>query len=204
MNETLSSRERILAVARSLFAQRGFRGTSVRAIIGEAGVNLGAVTYHFGGKSGLYEAVLDSLLDPLEARVRAAAETPGPPLDRIAGTIHAITAHVARNPDQAHIVLHELALRRPLPERARRWIAFLFGTLTGLIAEGQADGTIIEGSPGLLAASVVAQPFYFAIAGPHLADAAGFRASTSEGPPDAAGHLDRVVRRLLALPRRDS
>jgi AcrR family transcriptional regulator len=204
MNEPTSSRDRILAVARSLFSRYGYRGTSVRAIIGEAGVNLGAVTYHFGGKPGLYEAVLDALVGPLEGRVRAAVGEPGTPLDRIQRVIRILVEHVGQNPEQAHIILHELALQRPLPDRAQRWIAFLFATLTRLIGEGQADGTIIDGSPGLLAASVVAQPFYFAITGPHLAEAAGLPVAGSNGSPDAAAHVDRVVRRLLAVPRRES
>jgi AcrR family transcriptional regulator len=203
MNEAPSSRERILAAARSLFAQDGYRGTSVRAIIGQAHVNLGAVTYHFGGKARLYEAVLDSLVGPLEEKVRAAADLPGPSLDRIQRIVRVLAEHTTSNPEQAHIVLHELALQRPLPERARRWIVFLFTTLGRLIGEGQADGTIVAGPPALLTASVVAQPFYFAVAGPRLAEVAGFSVSTPGGTPDVAEHVDRVVRRLLATPRRE-
>jgi AcrR family transcriptional regulator len=202
MNERTPSREKILAVARSLFARYGYRGTSIRAIIGEAHVNLGAVTYHFGGKPGLYAAVVDSLVDPLEERIRAAVDAPGPGIDRVEQLVLILLDHLERNPDQAHIILHELALQRPLPERVRRWIVFLYTALTGLIRDGQADGTIAEGPPGLLAASVVAQPFYFAMTGPHLADVAGLPVSQG-GSPDIAVHLTSVVRRLLGAARRE-
>ncbi len=48
------TRERLLDAAERLFAARGFRATSVRAITSEAGCNVASVNYHFGGKTGLY------------------------------------------------------------------------------------------------------------------------------------------------------
>ena len=50
----------ILEAARELFAERGYDGASIRAITARAGVNLGAVTYHFGTKERLYLAVSPS------------------------------------------------------------------------------------------------------------------------------------------------
>ena len=49
--------ERLIEVAERLFAERGFGATSVRHITAEAGCNLAAVNYHFGGKDQLYEEV---------------------------------------------------------------------------------------------------------------------------------------------------
>jgi AcrR family transcriptional regulator len=63
MNE--STRERILEHARRLFAEKGFDATSVREITRAAGANLGAITYHFGSKESLYDAVLDQVFAPI-------------------------------------------------------------------------------------------------------------------------------------------
>lgn len=49
--------EHILQAAEQLFAERGFRGTSLRKITEAAGCNLAAVSYHFHGKEKLYIAV---------------------------------------------------------------------------------------------------------------------------------------------------
>ncbi|WP_147820783.1 TetR/AcrR family transcriptional regulator [Salidesulfovibrio onnuriiensis] len=46
-----------------LFALNGFNGVSMRTLAAEAGVNLATVGYHFGGKAGLYEAILQNLID---------------------------------------------------------------------------------------------------------------------------------------------
>lgn len=50
-------RERILDVAERLFASQSFAAVSVRQLTAEAGVNLAAINYYFGSKSGLLKAV---------------------------------------------------------------------------------------------------------------------------------------------------
>lgn len=52
------TRERILKAAERLFAERGYDGTSIRAIVAKARVNQAAINYHFEGKDGLYREVL--------------------------------------------------------------------------------------------------------------------------------------------------
>jgi TetR/AcrR family transcriptional regulator, regulator of cefoperazone and chloramphenicol sensitivity len=51
------TRERLLDAGERLFAERGFRATSVREITLEAECNLAAVNYYFGGKANLYQEV---------------------------------------------------------------------------------------------------------------------------------------------------
>jgi len=53
--------EAIMGVATRLFAERGYEGTSVRAICEGADTNVNAISYHFGGKLALYTAVLDRM-----------------------------------------------------------------------------------------------------------------------------------------------
>ena len=46
--------ERLLDAAERLFAEHGYDGVGMRALAEEAGVNLGATTYHYGSKERLY------------------------------------------------------------------------------------------------------------------------------------------------------
>lgn len=48
---------RIFASAEKLFVEHGFESTSLRAITNDAGVNLAAINYHFGGKNALIKTV---------------------------------------------------------------------------------------------------------------------------------------------------
>lgn len=58
------TRSTILAAARTLFAERGFSGASIRAIAGEAGVDPALVHHYFGTKADLYTAALEIPIDP--------------------------------------------------------------------------------------------------------------------------------------------
>ena len=78
------TRERLIGAAERLFAARGYRATSVRAITAAADCNLASVTYHFGGKLPLYRETLERRLRLLrEQRVRSVRSVPagtdGPP-----------------------------------------------------------------------------------------------------------------------------
>jgi AcrR family transcriptional regulator len=57
----------VLNAAERLFAARGFKATSLRAITAEAEANLGAVNYHFASKNALILAVLGRRMRPLNA-----------------------------------------------------------------------------------------------------------------------------------------
>jgi AcrR family transcriptional regulator len=52
------TRDRIMKAAERLFAEKGYDGTSIRAIVAKARVNQAAINYHFDGKDGLYREVL--------------------------------------------------------------------------------------------------------------------------------------------------
>src|SRR5262245_22119297 len=52
------TRNSIMKAAVALFAERGYNGTSIRAIVSKARVNQAAINYHFKGKEGLYFEVL--------------------------------------------------------------------------------------------------------------------------------------------------
>lgn len=52
------TRARILDAAGRLIARNGFAKTTSKAIAAEAGADLASINYHFGGREGLYQAVM--------------------------------------------------------------------------------------------------------------------------------------------------
>lgn len=162
---------RLIQAGRELFPKFGYAGCSVRALTRNAGVNLGAVTYHFGSKLRLYEAVLASFAEPLRARVAEAAAGHGAPLERIERVVRALFQYLLEEPDMPRILLHQLVSERPIPDVAKRALQANHGTVTELIREGQRDGTIRTGDPRLMAISVASQPLIAAIMRPALQEA---------------------------------
>jgi AcrR family transcriptional regulator len=207
MNQDLSpptgTRDRILATARTLFAARGYEATSIRDITRTAQVNLGAVTYHFGSKQALYEAVIASFVDPLRARFDAAVAADGSTLDRIERVVQAFFEHFRGQPEQPALMLHELAREGPLPRPIQEWIQYVLATLTRLVAEGQAEGAIVEGSPLLLTVTIIAQPFFFALTRHPMERIPGLQTMPA-ADPDAVRVACAVLRRGLCAPGRNS
>lgn len=62
------ARERLLDAAAQLFSEQGFAETSTREICTAAGLNPGAIHYHFGDKDALYRAVLSRPIDEMHAQ----------------------------------------------------------------------------------------------------------------------------------------
>lgn len=62
------TRERILAAAEKLFAERGIDGVSVREILASAKVNVALAHRYFGGRDGLIDEVLRRAVGPLNER----------------------------------------------------------------------------------------------------------------------------------------
>ena len=69
------NRAKVLAAARTEFAERGFRDAKIDSIAERAGLTRGAVYSNFPGKRALYFAIL---ADPSRARPAAAAPGAGP------------------------------------------------------------------------------------------------------------------------------
>jgi AcrR family transcriptional regulator len=60
------TRARLLDAATKLFAERGFSKVPVRDICAAAGANVAAINYHFGGKNGIYESIVQTAIERMQ------------------------------------------------------------------------------------------------------------------------------------------
>jgi len=193
------TRERLLDAASELFGREGYHAVSVRDIVREADANLGAVTYHFGSKEALYHAAIQRFAQPMVEHFAAAAAGPGSGLDRLEGIVRFATSRNLTGPNP---VLRELATDRPLPPPMVQMMQRNFAVVVGLIREGQRDGSVRRGDPALLGLTLMANAFFFRIAGRILSDVAGIDRAN---PRTHARLVDLVagnVRRALGPDRR--
>jgi hypothetical protein len=104
-------------------------------------------------------------------------------------------------PDVPFLLIQELAAGRTPPPPVRRALARVSGTLAELVAEGQADGSIRDGHPTLLALSIVAQPIHMSIVSKALSDVAGIDQSDAATREHVYTHTAEFVRAGLRAER---
>lgn len=91
------TRARLLAAGTRLFADHGFHNVSVRDLCAEAGANVAAVNYHFGGKLGLYREVVGTAIAAIRAvsDVMMRGDDDAPPEDRLRHYVRAFLLTIA-------------------------------------------------------------------------------------------------------------
>jgi len=193
----LDARARLLAAARTAFAQHGFDGASVRDITAAAGVNLGAITYHFGSKEALYHEVLRVLVGPVVEIMRGTMRADAAPLDRVDAAIRGFFAHIRTHPEMPAIMVREMASGRAIAEPILAMMGEALPTVAAAIAQGQRDGSIRAGAPLLLTLSCFAQPVYLNLARPALAAVAKLDLADEAAYERVVDHAVLSVRRLL-------
>src|SRR5438093_802248 len=67
--QSLRTRQRLIASATELFSRKGYRDASVKAIAEAAGISRGSIFWHFGSKEGLLWAVAEELFARWENEV---------------------------------------------------------------------------------------------------------------------------------------
>ncbi len=103
-----ATRLKILEAAETEFASHGFDGASTRAIAATAGVNQGLITYHFGSKLALWEAVMTRAFDRAREAVEGRVQAAGPDDRARAGALaRGLVAFPAENPDLLRMMLNE-------------------------------------------------------------------------------------------------
>lgn len=118
-------RARLGAAARELFARQGFEAVSLRQVAAAAGVTPAMVHYYFGGKQGLWLAVLEDYLEEaLGGMLAAREEIEGPGGLAIYLSLH--TSLLGRQPWVAPLLFREVILGGgPGAEFVRRFPARL-------------------------------------------------------------------------------
>lgn len=137
------TRRALLEAAERLFAERGLDGTRTDDIALDSGVNKAMISYHFGGKHGLYSAVLGGNMEPALERLATLMESPAPAPERLAEFIRIFGDLHIQKPRLSEMILREiLAGGRNLDEEALPRFLRVFSVLSGILEQGRADRTL--------------------------------------------------------------
>ncbi|MEC3998511.1 helix-turn-helix domain-containing protein [Actinacidiphila sp. DG2A-62] len=153
----MDTAERLIESARQLLWERGYVGTSPRAIQERAGAGQGSMYHHFRGKPDLALAAMRRSAEELTAQAGAVLDAEGGAVARLAGYLErereplrgCRVGRMAMDPD---VVVSD-ELRQPVAET----FAWLRARLASVVAEGVASGELrAELDPAHTAAAVAA------------------------------------------------
>jgi TetR/AcrR family transcriptional regulator len=110
----ITSREKILNSAKTVFIERGKDGARVDNIAQIAGVNKAMIYYYFSSKDQLYYQVLKNTFQQIMTQIWGALELVGPPAKRFTVMVEAYHEFLQENKDIPKMILRELADNAPV------------------------------------------------------------------------------------------
>lgn len=170
-------RDRLLDAAVEIAVEQGFDSAGLREIARRAEVSPGMISYYFGDRQGLYQAMFERVFARIREKVDAVLDAPARSTeDRVADLIRIQISSIAADPWLPTVVMRELLARKESPIRefigefvARGPISMMIERLEA----AQADGTISDQYDARMLAMTISSlsgfPFLvLPIVGPHL------------------------------------
>jgi TetR/AcrR family transcriptional regulator len=155
LDNTQTSRVRILTAGKMLFARLGYEGTSTSAIAREAGTSESQLVRYFGGKSGLLEAIFNESWGALNQQMSLIIPESRHSRDALVRVLTLMMAAFARDHDLAFLFLFEgRRVRGHEVILSRGFLAF-YNVVHELIAAGQQDGSFRKDVPVLVLGSAL-------------------------------------------------
>lgn len=166
--------DRLLATAIDLFGRKGFEGVSTRAIAAVAGTAMSSITYHYGGKDGLYLAAARHIAERIGGAMAASLAGTGDAeelsAEQALRAIHAMTDGFLRlmlSPESAawarFIVREQMEPTAAFEILYRDIMSKASGRLVGLIAR-IGGGRWGEEEARLKAIAIIGQVLVFRVA----------------------------------------
>jgi AcrR family transcriptional regulator len=155
MQERLAdNRQRILAAARQLVAEGGFRAASVTAVAGISGLSTGAIYRYFPSKAALFVEVLSSAVAYECAILSAIVDGEGSATARLRAAVESFARRALQGPHLAYAFIAEPA--DPEVEAARILCRRDFSNVfKRVLRQGIADGEFPKQSVDISAACIV-------------------------------------------------
>jgi len=191
-----ATRQALLAAAAALFPERGYDGVSVQDLATRAGVNKALISYHFGGKRGLYVAVLESGFAEMAERLRTVDEAP----DAREGLRRVFTAYetlTRERPDFPALFLRE-AVSRGIEPAVVPHMLQIVDTTRRLAERGRREGAFREVDPLLFHFGFVGALAFFFATEPARRRAASHLPLQMPTPQAFIRHLEEMTLRGLA------
>ena len=193
----------ILHVAEKLFAEKGFDGTSIRDISKAAKINIAMVSYYFGSKDKMLEALVLFRTDGLSMQIENLVKETVSPLEKINRLVHLYLTRINENKDIYKIIHFEMSTKKRVmtfdsfSEVKKRNSAYM----KQIISEGQIRGIFnSEVNVDLLVPTILGTFFYFQMNRPYYEEILNLdsdEAFENYVKNDLTKHIQQTIKALL-------
>jgi TetR/AcrR family transcriptional regulator len=199
-----ATRQALVAAGADLFGESGYDGVSIEDVADLARVNKALISYHFGGKRGLYAEILASGFRELASRLQAAEAAAPDAAAAVRGLLRAFDGFRREHPEFPGLFMREVLSTGIEPRVVPHFVSIL-GVVRKIAARGEREGVFRRVDPLLLHFGLVGPLVFFAA----TEKARRRAAATLDLPfampemPEFLEHLERLTLRGLApAPRR--
>lgn len=190
-----ATREALKGAARTLFARRGYEGTTIREIGRRTGLNTAMIAYHFGGKQGLFSTVVMEDLTAAQELLAASVREVDPPPERLRSFIRAFADVGKTRPAHALILVREqMDGGRHLERHVRDRFFGFFLHSRAIIEDGIRSGHFRRVDPHAAHLSLVGSLVYYMLTMP-----ARETYRRQGGVPTETPSPDEYVRHVMEL-----
>lgn len=196
-----------MAAGTELFAEAGYDGATVEAISRRAGINKALINYHFGGKEGLYHAILLDHFAGTSVQVLALQASGASAALRLRRVLELMRERIRRRPTLPAMLLREcVAGGDRLAETTLRFMGAMAGAVQQIIADGVAAGEFRPVDPHQAYLSLVGGMIFFhaTTTFQRRLQAQGLLAAEIPTPAAYTDHMIGFALRALAPDRLDS
>jgi AcrR family transcriptional regulator len=140
-DSTQTSRARLLAAGKWLFAKHGYEKTSTVSLAREAGTSESQLMRYFGGKSGLLDAIFNEAWSGLNVEIRRHVTEAQHGRDAVLGILQTVVEAFGRDHDIAFLFLFEGRRVRGDEVTLSKGFLEFYELLHHLVGRGQLDGS---------------------------------------------------------------
>ena len=168
-NQDKEKRQDILLAAESVFAERGFKGTTVREVAQRAGIHNSLIFYYFKNKSVLYEAVFESLFEQMEDLVQYSMNLDMDRLGIMKEIVFGVIDFLATHRNLTTILVRELMDNGPVARKtSQEYFRPVYHTVAEFLADGSREAIFRNVDPVHFVQSTVAVVVFYFINEPFI------------------------------------
>jgi AcrR family transcriptional regulator len=166
-----ATRQALLAAGAALFSEHGYDAVPIEDVAARAGVNKALISYHFGGKRRLYQAIIASGFQQIAERLDAAEREAPDARAAVHAVLEVFAAFRAVRPEFPRLFMREV-LSSGVEPAAVPHVSAIVGVVKRIALRGAREGTLRRVDPVLMHFGLLGPLVFFAATEPARRSAA--------------------------------